>query len=89
MRELDERSALPDLLRSCHPRRRKVHVSSEPFHDTALELGKLHKLLWQWLPDVPEPIHVHHLDGRKYLNLSHGKLSAVANPRSPHLDQAI
>jgi hypothetical protein len=56
---------------------------------TALVLDKLRKLLSQLLLDVPEPIHVHHLDGRKYLNLSHGKLSAAANPRSLHLDQAI
>jgi hypothetical protein len=49
----------------------------------------LHKLLWQLILDVLEQIHVRHLGGRKYLNLSHGKLSAAANPRSLHLDQAI
>jgi hypothetical protein len=56
---------------------------------TALVLDKLRKLLLQLLLDVHELIHVRHLGGRKYLNLSHGKLSAAANPRSLHLDQAI
>jgi hypothetical protein len=64
-------------------------VSSEPFRDTALELGKLHKLLSQLLLDVPGQIHVRRLDGRRYLNLGLGKLSAAANPKSLHLDQAI
>jgi hypothetical protein len=56
---------------------------------TALVLDKLRKLLLQLLLDVRELIPVRHLGGRKYLNLSHGKLSAAANPRSLHLDQAI
>jgi hypothetical protein len=64
-------------------------VSSEPFRDIGQSLGKLRKLLWQLLLDVPEQIHVRHLGGRRYLNLSHGKLSAAANPRSLHLGQAI
>jgi hypothetical protein len=55
---------------------------------TALLLDKLRKLLLQLLLDVRELIHVRHLGGRKYLNLSHGRLSAAANPRSLHLDQA-
>jgi hypothetical protein len=61
-----------------------VHV-----HDIGQEPGKPHKLLWQLLLDVPEQIHVRHRDGRKYLNLGRGKLSAAANPKSLHLDQAI
>jgi hypothetical protein len=58
-------------------------------HDTALAPGKLRKLLWQLKPDVPEPSRARHLGDKKYLNLGHGKLSAIANPRSLHLDQAI
>jgi hypothetical protein len=58
-------------------------------HDTGPTPGKLHKLLSQLLLDVPEQIHVRRLDGRKYLNPGLGKLSAAANPRSLHLDQAI
>jgi len=53
------------------------------------ELGRLRKLLWQLKLGVPEPIRVRHLGGRKYLNLGLDKLSAAANPRSLHLDQAI
>jgi hypothetical protein len=56
---------------------------------TALVLDKLRKLLSRLLLDVPEPIHVRHLGDRKYLNPGLGKLSAAANPRSLHLDQAI
>jgi hypothetical protein len=89
LRELDVHNALRDLLHSCHPKHRKAHESSEPFRDIGQSLGKLRKLLWQLLLDVPEQIHVRHLGGRRYLNLSHGKLSAAANPRSLHLAQAI
>jgi hypothetical protein len=41
------------------------------------------------LLDVPEQIRVRRLDDKKYLKLSHGKLSPAANPRNLHLDQAI
>jgi hypothetical protein len=58
-------------------------------HDTGQELGKPHRSLSQLLLDVPEQIHVRHLGDRKYLNPGLGKLSAAANPRSLHLDQAI
>jgi hypothetical protein len=57
--------------------------------DIAPKLDMPHKLPLRLLLVVPELIHVRHLGGRKYLNLSHGKLSAVANPRNLHLDQAI
>jgi hypothetical protein len=49
----------------------------------------LHKSLLQLLLDVRELTHVRHLGGRKYLNPGLGMLSAAANPRSLHLDQAI
>ena len=82
-------SALRDLLHSCHPIPRKAHESLARGRDTERALGRLHKWLWQLILDVPEQIHVRHLGGRRYLNLGLGKLSAAANPRSLHLDQAI
>jgi hypothetical protein len=66
-----------------------VHGSLVRGHDIEPALGRLRKLLLRLILDVPEQIPVRRLGDRKYLNLGLGKLSATANPRSLHLDQAI
>jgi hypothetical protein len=66
-----------------------VHESSARDPDIERVLGRLRKLLLRLIPDVPEPIPVRRLGDRKYLSLGLGKLSAAANPRNLHLDQAI
>ena len=86
---LGVRSALRGLLHSCRPKLHMVHGSLARDPDIERAPGRLRKLLLRLIPDVPEQILVRRLGDRKYLNLGLGKLSAAANPRSLHLDQAI
>jgi hypothetical protein len=86
---LVSRNTLRDLLHSCRPKLHMVHESLVRDPDIERALGRLRKLLLRLTPDVPEQIPVRRLGDRKYLNLDLGKLSAAANPRSLHLDQAI
>lgn len=82
-------SALPDLLHSCRPTLRMVRAFLERDLGTARVLDKRRRWPLQSILGVPELIRVRHLGGRRYLNPGLGMLSAAANPRSLHLDQAI